>query len=149
MINPRRRTARMRKSSCLWSTSVLETVSSQSFSSWRKWMWMGRMPILCSCSWEKSSRSPATSRPPWLVTPSWSSGARSAGTTWPGTSRSSSSGQMECRSSVTAGCSSPATSRGTSRSSSARQSNQPTSKMHQLLSTMPTCVIFTSAGEAG
>lgn len=122
-FNLRRRTARMRKSSCLWNMSAPEMDSSPSFDSLRRWMWTGRMPTPSSSSSGKSCLSPATTQPRWFLTPSWSSGVPSAGTTWPGTLRSSSSGPTASRSSATAGGSWQAASRATSRSSWARQTD--------------------------
>lgn len=102
--------------------------SSPSLISWRRWMWMARMPIPCLCSSRKSSHSPAMIGTAWSTTPNLSSGAQSAGTMWPGTSRSFSLVQTESPSSATAGGSSPPISRETSRSSSAWQTNEPPSR---------------------
>lgn len=124
----------MKKSCCPWSTSVPGMASSQSSSSWRRWMWTGRMPTLCLPFWGSSSPPPAMTPHPWWPTPSSSSGARCAETTWPGTLRSFWWGRTGRRSSGTAGGSSPATWKETSRSSSAKPSNifKPSSASLQL-----------------
>lgn len=124
----------MKKSSFPWSMSVQETALSQSFSFWRRWTSTGRTPTPCLCSLKRSSHSPATTLHPWWTIPSWSCGARWAGTTWPGTLRSSSLGRTECLSSATAGGSSPATSMETSRSSSVRRTNQPAAQARPVIS---------------
>lgn len=118
-----RRIVRMRKSSYLWNMYVLEMDSSPSSNSLRRWMWMGRMPTLSSSSSGKRCLSPATTRALCFPTPSWSSGVPSAGTTLPGTLRSSSSGPTASPSSATAGNSWRAASRATSRSCWGRQTD--------------------------
>lgn len=122
-LNLCRRIVRMRKSSYLWNIYALEMDSSPSSNSLRRWMWMGRMPTLSSSSSGKSCLPPATTRALCFPTPSWSSGVPSAGTTLPGTLRSSSSGPTASPSSATAGNSWRAASRATSRSCWARQTD--------------------------
>ena len=97
--------------------------SSPNFDSLRRWMWTGRMPTPSSSSSGKSCPSPATLRAFLFLTPSWSSGVPSAGMTWPGTLRSSSSGPTASPSSATAAGSWRAASRATLRSSWARQTD--------------------------
>lgn len=110
----------MKKYCCPWNMSVLEMALSRSFSSWRSWRWMERMPIPCLLFSEKSYHSPVMIPPHWWLTPNALSGVQCAGTTYPGTSKSSLLLLMGSHSSATAEGSWQVILRETSKSSSIR-----------------------------
>lgn len=113
----------MMKSCSLWSTSVQGMALSQRSSSWRRWMWMEKMPTPYLFIWRKSFHSPAMM--PWL---SWliqspSFGVPSGETTSPGTLRSSLLVLMASPTSATADVFSPLTLRQILKSYLRRSSN--------------------------